>query len=310
MVVVVECAYCGDETERWQSEVERTENIYCSRECSTKAQTDGDPDKRYFCDNCGAEIDRSPSQIGRYEGGGTYCSVNCFEAEAGDKSNPTDVECAGCGEVFTIPEARVGFDNFCSDDCREEHGLECPDCAAAGFKSKQGVKMHYTRIHDSRYDVARLEDKYGVPVPWLLRTLHWTLGMPIYKIAERLDIGRGWVKNRLRENGDGHRTTAGYKSSSDTPIRPSDGPAPAPLINAVRHSFSEISWSRQSKSIRAKSDGCALCGASGLGTELKAHHIIPIRYGGTNEEWNLLPVCQSCHANIEGYTAEILESVL
>ena len=36
---------------------------------------------------------------------------------------------------------------------------------------------------------------------------------------------------------------------------------------------------------------CALCGARAE----HVHHIVPIRYGGTNEFDNLMPLCITCH---------------
>ena len=40
---------------------------------------------------------------------------------------------------------------------------------------------------------------------------------------------------------------------------------------------------------------CVICGVT---EGLEHHHIIPRAEGGTNEETNLLTVCNNCHANL------------
>lgn len=242
MPVIIQCAYCGDDTEKWPAEVERRENNYCSQECSANAQVDGDPEETHYCDVCGDEINRSPSQIDRYDGG-KFCGEGCVSESRRDKSNPTEVRCAGCDNIYTIPEARVGFDNFCSEECEEEHGLDCPQCDETGFKSMNGVKMHYTRVHGERFDKARLEDEYVVPLNWLLRTLHHTLQMPIYTMATELNVGRDWIKERLGEMDCGRREGIQVPISDVDVLHPDeDFHVNHALVSAIRYALGERSW--------------------------------------------------------------------
>jgi len=43
-------------------------------------------------------------------------------------------------------------------------------------------------------------------------------------------------------------------------------------------------------------ENCMFCGEGG---NIERHHIIPKRYGGSDSDGNLIPVCQSCHQTLE-----------
>lgn len=310
MVVEVACEYCGKLTEKWQSEIERSKKVFCSRDCSQKYQTKGKIKDEYYCDFCGNSIERSPSQIGRYAGG-QFCSEDCSYKGRQDRSESVSIECAGCGDRFTIRKARLGFDNFCSDSCRERFSETCPECGEIGFKSMIGVKMHYTRTHGKRFDTARIEEKYGVSLDWLLPVLHLRLKKPIYKIADDLDVSRDWIKTRLNEMGDGHRSISHrFESNTELLAGGSDVKLNNKVISIVKNFLSEESWDSISKRIRHQADACSVCHDEKPIDELHVHHIIPVRYGGTNDEWNLLPVCSRCHIGVESYTFDVIESVL
>jgi len=79
-------------------------------------------------------------------------------------------------------------------------------------------------------------------------------------------------------------------------------------INAVRHLLSDVSWQETAREAR-KSDGyvCRMCGEFANGRALDVHHIVPVSTGGTNEEWNLITLCQSCHRKAERYIEKFTE---
>jgi len=57
----------------------------------------------------------------------------------------------------------------------------------------------------------------------------------------------------------------------------------------VLHDKPESSERKQKK---LDTDICAVCGRKG---PIHAHHLIPVVYGGSSEEYNLIPVCPDCH---------------
>jgi 5-methylcytosine-specific restriction endonuclease McrA len=48
---------------------------------------------------------------------------------------------------------------------------------------------------------------------------------------------------------------------------------------------------------------CQKCGSSDA--RLDVHHIVPVSAGGTNEDWNLITLCRSCHGTAEAYTRDL-----
>lgn len=53
-------------------------------------------------------------------------------------------------------------------------------------------------------------------------------------------------------------------------------------------------WSAVSKStIERAGNKCVDCGGT---KKLQAHHIIPLSKGGTNTNFNLIALCEACHA--------------
>lgn len=50
---------------------------------------------------------------------------------------------------------------------------------------------------------------------------------------------------------------------------------------------------------------CCSCGESK--SRLDVHHIVPLSAGGTNEPWNLITLCASCHRSAEAYTRRVPE---
>lgn len=309
MVVEVDCDYCGTTTEKYPYQVERRENLYCSPECSSKAQANDPLDQPVQCDVCGGEIDRSPAQIQR-RGDSTYCSPECHQEARWDAAETVETECAGCGDTFTIPESRVNHVHFCSDDCEATHSKTCPECGESGFKNLHGVKMHYTRTHGESFDRARLEAEYGTPLGDLLERLHWDERRPIYEVADKLDVSRDWVKQKLNESGAGHRSAPNGSQQQTHLLLPDSESKYGDLLKRLRRSLDHSSWPRQSRRFRAEAGECEVCGAESESEPLHTHHIIPIRYGGLNEAWNLMALCRDCHTTAEAYSIDVLESVL
>lgn len=67
------------------------------------------------------------------------------------------------------------------------------------------------------------------------------------------------------------------------------------------------SWESLSESIRKRFDRrCQVCGIEEehLDRKLDVHHMVPICFGGTSFEENLIPLCQTCHSKAEDYVRD------
>lgn len=71
------------------------------------------------------------------------------------------------------------------------------------------------------------------------------------------------------------------------------------LIDALRKQLRPSWWTVRDD---ARADECYMCGASGC--KLDVHHIVPLSAGGTNGNWNLMTLCESCHRTAEAYTRQ------
>jgi len=77
------------------------------------------------------------------------------------------------------------------------------------------------------------------------------------------------------------------------------------IYDAVKKQMPGASWNIIKR--RHKADECQNCGTS---ERLELHHIIPLMDGGTNEPWNLMTLCESCHHKAEWFTRSFSSPVL
>lgn len=79
------------------------------------------------------------------------------------------------------------------------------------------------------------------------------------------------------------------------------------LVGRVKTQLSDRSWPSIAADHRGQVSGkCEMCGEV-PDRELDVHHIIPVATGGTNEDWNLMALCRSCHRTVEVQTKEFTE---
>jgi len=71
------------------------------------------------------------------------------------------------------------------------------------------------------------------------------------------------------------------------------------LVDALRKQLRPSWWTVRDEE---RADECYKCGASEC--KLDVHHIVPLSAGGTNESWNLMTLCESCHRTAEVYTRQ------
>lgn len=76
------------------------------------------------------------------------------------------------------------------------------------------------------------------------------------------------------------------------------------IYDAVKKQLPGGSWRQKKVEAKERDDNtCQMCGASEC--KLDSHHIVPIMAGGTNEFWNLITLCESCHTAVEQYTRDL-----
>lgn len=71
------------------------------------------------------------------------------------------------------------------------------------------------------------------------------------------------------------------------------------ILRAVKKQLRPSWWTVRDG---ARAEECFRCGASDC--KLDVHHIVPIMAGGTNEPWNLMTLCDSCHRTAEAFTRQ------
>lgn len=121
----------------------------------------------------------------------------------------------------------------------------------------------------------------------------------------------GAIAHWVRENPDKHAEIAREAAPKGAPAREENGMAGRTgqdhpnwrggkhLIDALRKQLRPSWWTVRDDE---RAGECYMCGASDC--KLDVHHIVPISAGGTNESWNLMTLCESCHRTAEAYTRQ------
>lgn len=133
----------------------------------------------------------------------------------------------------------------------------------------------------------------------------------------------GAIAHWIRENPDEHAEHAREAAPKGTPAREENGMAGVTgqdhpkwrggksIYDAVKKQLPGDSWRQKKVEAKERDDNtCQMCGASEC--KLDSHHIVPIMAGGTNEFWNLITLCESCHTAVEQHTRDLpgMEPVL
>lgn len=184
----------------------------------------------------------------------------------------------------------------------------------------------------------QIEHNHAISIDRILHHLYYDAEMTTYEIAESLGVTRQSIHNWFEdaeidrrsysealeiywEGKDGmeHTKPARDKlqkmgsngehiSMTDHPmegVTGQDSPnwkGGTSIYYAIRSQLHGDSW----KSARNEylSEECYKCGQSD--GRLDLHHIIPILAGGTNEQWNLMTLCPSCHGQAESFIEGIV----
>jgi transposase len=156
-----------------------------------------------------------------------------------------------------------------------------------GWLGKHGISRRDRRAAQTDGDIETLYDE-----EWL-REQYEEKQKTSIEIAAELELSKAAVLRALREYDVDRRRAAPYK-----------GGGSITRYYAIRKFISEEPWTDITTRHRQKNPECKLCG---IQNDLHTHHIIPITAGGTNESWNLITLCSSCHPTVEWYTSEYIE---
>jgi len=129
----------------------------------------------------------------------------------------------------------------------------------------------------------------------------------------------GYIAKWVQENPDKHAEVARKAAKLGTPARDENGMTGRTgqdhpnwrggkhLIDALRKQLRPSWWTVRDDE---RQNECYNCGESQ--GKLDVHHIVPLSAGGTNESWNLMTLCESCHRAVESYTRDLpgMEAVL
>lgn len=117
--VVVECSNCSAKIERQPNQLERVDNVYCSKQC----QAEGQKLDKIICEHCSVEF--KPSYQSQ-----KFCSRQC---SAKSRESKVSTNCGECGEKLLRHNYYIQkYDRvFCSSECRsnwlQKHSLFVTD---------------------------------------------------------------------------------------------------------------------------------------------------------------------------------------
>jgi len=221
--------------------------------------------------------------------------------DCGPDSHKSQYQCASCGDTFERYDSKVDGTVYCSSDCKDE-GIKTgtvkscehcdedfyrPDCHEGKFCSPECSKRHrrqsdeWSKKHREKV-MRRVEvecDVCGTPVERRPSNVREN----VYCSDPCLSDGLSEMKLGEKNPNFKH----GYRKNP---------------VAWVRNALSDIRWRERSAEVRELADKCSLCGDSV--DRLEVHHIIPVVAGGTNEDYNLMPLCPSCHSCAEGVANE------
>lgn len=212
----------------------------------------------------------------------------------------------------------------------EAHQSTRSDCPVCGqkFDSPKALGPHFRAKHpDSHAVLERVRRDFRPEPAEALRTLHHKLGLRVQEIAERfdyprdglmeafdlVDVGRrdwtygDWYDESPKEARDHARKVAALGASAREKNgmkgrTGQDHPSwrgGKHLVDALRKQLRPSWWTVRDEE---RADECYNCGASEC--KLDVHHIVPLSAGGTNDSWNLMTLCESCHSTAEAYVRQ------
>lgn len=269
--VEVECGNCGKVLQRKQYRIENTENHYCDIEC----RSEDSKSTIKSCEWCGDDTVVSPSKKKRDEH--HFCSDGCYgkwrsENVTGKnhpRYNSVETVCSQCGSDIKVMKCRYDKSdhNFCNKECRSE--WQTGENHPRWNGGKEEIECYYC---------GEVFEVYPNEV-----------GRDNNEFCSRECVSM-WQSESM--GGPAHHWWTGGTS----------------FYHSIRRNLPDGSWRRTSREYR-EGKSCENCGKNkpSLDRGLSVHHIIPVKSGGTGEEYNLMALCHSCHMKAEMYINEIVD---
>lgn len=220
---------------------------------------------------------------------------------------------------------------------------ECPVCGAE-LASAKGLGPHVRANHsDIHTTTERIRHDFNADPADVLDALHNVGGLTIQEISQRFGYHRDQIAESFDLLGVDHDDREGLQQiwedrpesarewASENAALGADGRdengmegvtgqehpgwrGGKSIYDAVKKQLGSESWGSVRERIRERADHeCEACGkpANEIGhRDLDVHHIVPIMCGGTNQEWNLMALCPSCHRAVEVQTRRLVDPVL
>jgi endogenous inhibitor of DNA gyrase (YacG/DUF329 family) len=282
---MAECPTCGEEYANESGVKIHHKRIHGESIAGEKAE----------CEICGDKFRHSSDEAGR------FCSHECYgewksENYVGRMTNRVEKSCDCCGEEFEVIKSREDTARFCSKDCmwevqsQERTGENHPNynsvnkvCSECGdefevINARSGAQFCsmdcYTAHRGNK--VSAICGYCGVD-------------LRIYKFrvenAERVYCSQECDHKDRRER---------YKGEDNPNWDGGGSPYYGP------------SWSRyRQEAIERDGGECYFCGLSRsahkilYGDDIHVHHVNKKRNGGSNELYNTITLCRTCHYGIE-----------
>lgn len=204
---------------------------------------------------------------------------------------------------------------------------DCPVCGKS-FDSMKAFGPHFSSKHPDKIPTLERVRRDFAPSPEkTLRMLHHDLGLAVRTISDRFGYPRDGlsetfeqleIDRRKWDIGDWYdeeperalehaQRVAGLgadarEENGMAGVTGQDNPnwrGGKNILDAVKKQLHPSWWTVRDDN---RAQECHKCGASDC--KLDVHHIVPIMSGGTNEPWNLMTLCESCHIEAEWYTRQ------
>lgn len=268
------------------------------------------------CATCGIEFEESVNRSNQ-----TYCSPEC---QAEGLRERVTLECGICGDEFDIPPSAADTRRHCSKDCFAEWVSERTGEAAANWRGGKVTK--HCPVCGGEYEAWPHEADDRVVCSPSCRYEWYSLE---YSGENHPRWNGGKVTKACPICGDeyslypsGHETYSTCRSEECTYRYQSrilsgenhprwNGGGSRGFITTIKNTLAgDRTWQSIANTYReSRGSRCDHCGRSPTEDEraLSAHHIVPIRAGGSHVDELLMVLCNSCHPKIEAYTWSIPE---
>lgn len=227
--------------------------------------------------------------------------------DCGPNSHKSQYECATCGDTFERYDSKVNGTAYCSEECRDEGNKtgvvksceRCgeefykPACHEGKFCSQDCSKQHR---RESDLWSERHRKKLTDTVEVECDICETAIKRRPSEVREKSYCSEACLSQGLSEMKTGAKNPNfkhGYRRNP---------------VSWIRNLLSDMGWAAKSEQVRESVNRCTLCGDES--SRLEVHHIVPVVAGGTNEKYNLMPLCPACHNRAEGVANEYSDNHL